>query len=378
MKVFVKRIDSYEDAESIGKFVRESIEKFVFRGKRLSENNLSGKKVLLKPNLLMKKNPEQAVTTHPAVVRAVAEAFKNLGATVYIGESPGGVNTESSFQRTLKVCGLETAIRELEIHTVFFDGLSEEKKIGGKINAGLKIFDPEGEFDFIVNLPKFKTHGFMGLTCAVKNLFGFVSGASKAQCHLRFPEPEVFADMLVDLALFIKPHLTIVDGIVAMDREGPSSGRPVRTGFLASSDDVFALDYFLARAFSLDLDRIHTVQSSLRRGLISEDIEIDGDSIGFADFEMPEKTRVLANKKIFRWFRNQLTAIPYYDREICRKCYECLKNCPPQVISRDSRGYPFLKDRNGCIRCYCCVELCPYKAAKVYQPLLLRFFSRFL
>lgn len=366
--IILKRVEDYSDYQSIKEFAEKAVAAFL---EKESSDGLRGRKVLLKPNLLMKKPPEAAVTTHPQIVRAFAETLALKGADIYIGESPGGKNTEASFKRSLKVCGLEEVVRDLGLKELFFDGSSEEVSIGGKLKATLEIFKPEG-FDLIVNLCKFKTHGFMGLTAAVKNLFGFVVGTAKAQCHLRFPEPEIFADMLVDLALYIKPSLSVVDGIISMDREGPSSGRPVKTGFLAASNDPFTLDYFLAEKARLDLNRLYTVRASLERGLVDKNPEVIGDKLNIEKFEMPARTRALSGSQAFKWLRNHLTALPYYERSACRRCYECLKNCPPRVIAKDKDGYPVLENPDGCIRCYCCVELCPYGAARIKQPLLLR------
>ncbi|MCX7831533.1 MAG: DUF362 domain-containing protein [Actinobacteria bacterium] len=372
-EILIKKVENYDDYESILSFAKETIDSFL-----MEEADLKGKRILLKPNLLMKKPPEAAVTTHPVVVRAFAELLKQKGASLFIGESPGGKNTKNSFEKALKVSGLEPIIRDYDIDIVFFDSESEEKNIGGKLRANLQIFDPDDKFDFIINLCKFKTHGFMGLTCAVKNIFGFVVGTAKAQCHLRFTEPEDFADMLLDLALYIKPSLSVVDGIISMDREGPSSGRAVKTGFLAASRNPFILDYHLSKAAKLDLNRIYTITASKKRGLLDSEYVVKGDTLDLLGFEMPQKTRVLSSSRIFKWFRGQLTALPYYDKNICRKCYECIKNCPPQVIRKDSKGYPVLKDSENCIRCYCCVELCPYEAAKIKQPLLLKIFKKYL
>lgn len=372
-EILVRKVENYDQYPNILSFAKESIDNFLF-----GKSDLKGKRVLLKPNLLMKKPPEAAVTTHPIVIRAFAEILKEKGASLFIGESPGGKNTKNSFEKALKVSGLLPVIKEYDIEIVFFDSECEEKNIGGKLKTKLQIFDPNGKFDFVINLCKFKTHGFMGLTCAVKNIFGFVVGTSKAQCHLRFTEPEDFADMLLDLALYIKPSLSVVDGIISMDREGPSSGRQINTGFLASSTNPFILDYHLSKSANLDLNRIYTVTASKKRGLLDCEYIVKGDRLYISGFEMPQKTRILSSSKVFQWLRNQLTAIPYYDKKICRRCYECIKNCPPQVIRKDSKGYPELKNSVGCIRCYCCVELCPFEAAKIKQPFLLRILKKYL
>jgi NAD-dependent dihydropyrimidine dehydrogenase PreA subunit len=217
----------------------------------------------------------------------------------------------------------------------------------------------------------------MGLTAAVKNLFGFVVGTAKAQCHLRFSDPHSFADMLVDLALYIKPTISIVDGIYSMDREGPSSGRVVNTKFLAASDEPFTLDYLLAKHFGIPESRVYTVSASLKRNLIDLAPDIKGSLPAYEKFELPERSRIDTSSKAFSFARNMLTALPYYDKEVCKKCYECLENCPPQVIRKDETGFPVLADEKNCIRCYCCIELCPYGAAKLNYPLLLRVFKNF-
>lgn len=366
--VLIRRIPDYSKTSDIEDFIADFIEREI-------AGSLKGNKILLKPNLLMKKPPETAITTHPAVVGACARVLKKKGADLYLGDSPGGKNTRNSFLKLLKGCGLEDIISEYGIEPVFFDEDFNEVNIGGETKARLAVASAAKKFDLVVNLAKFKTHGFMGLTAAVKNNFGFVVGFAKAQCHLRFPDPLDFASMLIDLAAYVSPQFNIIDGIMSMDREGPSSGRVIQTGFMAASPSPFLVDYDLLKRTSIEPSRAFTVTVSQKRGLVPADYTVEGDS-GFQmkEFEPPKKTGLLSEKAIFRWARNQLTATPYYDRNLCKKCYKCLENCPPQVIKKDSEGYPYLADVQNCIRCYCCVELCPYKAAKLRYPLLLRLF----
>lgn len=366
--VLLRKVSDYHQTAEIEEFVAGFIESEI-------AGSLKGRKVLLKPNLLMKKSSESAITTHPAVVGACARVLKKKGADLYLGDSPGGRNTRSSYNRLLKGCGLDGVIREYRIEPLFFDEDYSEVNIGGQTSAKLSVARAAKEFDLIFNLAKFKTHGFMGLTAAVKNNFGFVIGFAKAQCHLRFPDPLNFAAMLVDLTMYVSPQFNIVDGIVSMDREGPSSGRVVNTGFLAASTSPFLLDFDLLKRTAIEESRVYTVTVSRQRGLIPEKYEVQGDSeLSLRQFEPPKKTSLLGEKPVFKWARKQLTALPYYDKDTCRKCYKCVENCPPQVIEKDSEGYPYLSDSQGCIRCYCCVELCPYKAARLRYPLLLRLF----
>lgn len=366
--LLIKKVADYSRTAEIEDFIAGFVEREI-------AGSLKGKRILLKPNLLMKKSPETAITTHPAVVGACARVLKKKGAELYLGDSPGGKNTRNSFIKLLKGCGLDEVINESGIKPVFFDDDFSEVNIGGETKARLAVANAARDYDLVFNLAKFKTHGFMGLTAAVKNNFGFVIGFAKAQCHLRFPDPLDFASMLVDLASYVSPQFNIVDGILSMDREGPSSGRVISTGFLAASTSPFLIDYELLKRTSIEQSRVYTVTVSQKRGLIPSDYAVDGDKdLVMKEFEPPKKTSLLGEKPVFRWARNQLTAIPYYDRSLCRKCYRCVESCPPQVIRKDSEGFPYLADKQSCIRCYCCVELCPYKAAKLRYPWLLRLF----
>lgn len=366
--IYTKKINKYNSL-LIENFFQEFLDSFDFR-------TLKSKRILLKPNLLSRKHPEALVTTHPEIVRGIARALKKREAHLYLGDSPGGVNTKASFNRILKSTGMLTVMKEEKIEPVFFDEDTREVNLKGKLNARMTIARAAHSFDLIINIPKFKTHGFMGITCAVKNLFGFVPGVSKAQCHLRFREPFYFAEMLVDLACYITPQITFVDAIEAMDGEGPSSGKKFPAGFVAGSDNPFELDAFLAESASLDEKRLFTVLSSKARGLVNpSNRKILGDSLTIEGFELPKKTSTLSSLRSFRFISRLLTAYPEFNKEKCTKCYDCYRNCPPQVIGKDKDGYPYLKDLDGCIRCYCCAELCTYNAVALHYPWLLKVLS---
>lgn len=365
-RIYARRVTEYDSAA-----LRDAIEAAL---SRFDLSGIRGARVLLKPNLLTRKKPEDGVTTHPAVVRAVAAALRERGASLFLGDSPGGRNTEQSFQALLRVTGLGAVCEEFGIEPVLLDGETEMVALGHEAKIRLEVSAYAKRFDAIVNLPRFKTHSFMGLTGAVKNLFGFVPGLVKAQCHLRFTRREDFAAMLVDLAEYVKPALTVLDAVVAMDREGPSHGRLVRTGFIAVSDDVFALDAWLATLIGSDTE-ILTVREAASRGH-GTDYELEGDTIELGTFEMPRVSDAASRLRTFGFARRHLTALPVFDRNLCTKCGECVNNCPPGALVFDSDGYPSLPDESVCIRCYCCNELCRYGAAQLRYPVLLRLIDR--
>lgn len=365
--IHTKTIDSYFKKDSIVRFVEKVIE---------TENfpSLGGKRILLKPNLLMKRTPDSGVITHPAVIGSVASVLSSRGANLYLGDSPGGKNTRKTFFKILREAEYLSILEKYEIKQIFFDEEYYEVSIGGALNARLSIAKAHNNFDLIINIPKFKTHGLMGITAAVKNNFGFVVGVHKALCHLRFSSTKDFANMLVDLAEFIKPSLNIIDGIVSMDMEGPSSGRLVDTNFLAASIDAFSLDAYLLEKTSVPREYAYTVAASKKRNLVAK-VRREGDEINLRNFKPPQKKSSVSVPKKFGWTRSLLTAVPRFDPSICRKCYKCYENCPSEVIELDDEEYPYLADKKNCIRCYCCVELCPYEAVKLKYPLLLRLLS---
>ena len=183
-----------------------------------------GERIAIKPNMLMAVPPERAITTHPAVVAAVALEVREAGAVPVVVDGPGtGVlHLAPVIERAFRAAGYrEVADRygfELSVDTDW-----QTVSVPGAVWAKqLDIMTPILEADGVINLPKFKTHMYMTLSAATKNLFGVIPGLNKAAYHGKLPEPERFADMLLDVAYFIKPRLHLVDGITALEGNGPA------------------------------------------------------------------------------------------------------------------------------------------------------------
>ena len=194
-------------------------------------------KVLIKPNLLGAKAPEKAVTTHPAVVRALAELLKDRGCSVHVGDSPGYESTE----RVLRVSGILAVMEEMGLRLARFDGRVTKRWNGVSPYKVFTLGEDPGSYDMVINVPKLKSHIMMGLTLGVKNTFGFIPSREKARWHLRAGRDRAcFASVLVDIHNIVKPALTVLDGITGMDGDGPSSGRPRPFGILGVSRSAFA------------------------------------------------------------------------------------------------------------------------------------------
>ena len=334
-----------------------------FFARSLADLGLSfeGCKVLLKPNLLSGKPPEKAVNTHPLFIQALAEVFLEKKCTVFVGDSPGYESTE----RALRKSGIMEVVRRLKLLIAHF-----ERRVP-KANRGISpyrefIFGEEPrDYDLVVNVPKLKSHVLMGLTAGVKNTFGFVPSLEKAKWHLRCgTDKRLFASLLIDINSVVKPALTVLDGIVAMDGGGPSHGRVRNLGLVVLSDDDIALDDYLERILSVPYP-LPVSSVARENGLLREAMVIDREPPEIGSFLVPEGDRTAWNLPylVREAARTAFTRKPRCDARKCTACRTCADVCASRALTLVD-GVVSINYKK-CIRCYCCAEMCPVGAITV-------------
>ena len=336
-----------------------------------------GQRVLLKPNLLAGKPPEAAVTTHPALVKVIIELVQQAGAEVVVGDSPG----LGSFERVAEKTGISHAVEAAGGTLMPF---GETRRVG---TAGtfrqLELATAYLDADVVINLPKLKTHEMMTFTCAVKNLYGTVVGAAKAGLHLTAGHSkELFAGLLLEIAFARPVALTIVDGIVAMEGDGPNSGTPRQLGILLAGENMVAVDTVAAHLAGIPPQLLPVELEARRRGMAGtelDQIRVTGNIAPVSvnpPFALPAGLDVQFGLPGFLkgLLRNQLTPVPAANKEHCTLCGVCRDACPPEAITITKNALKV--DSGRCIRCWCCRELCPQHAMEVQRGLLLRMLER--
>ena len=373
-KVAIIRCNSYDAAE-VKAAVSRGIELIGGAGAFVKK----GEKILLKVNLLVGEVPEKCVTTHPVVFRAVAELFAAEGAELSYGDSPGFGATGAA----AKKAGIADVAEELKIgladfkegRDVFFGEGNQNKKF----NIANGVLDSDG----LISLPKMKTHGLERFTGSVKNQFGCVVGMRKGEFHVKLPDATDFARMLVDLNSYIHPRLYIMDGVMAMEGNGPRGGTPRQMNVLLFSTDPIALDATASRMINLNPLFVPTTLVGAENGAgkyKEEDIEIVGDALKdfiCMDFNV-ERTPVKSIKKgkMVQFLNNRLVAKPYIIEEKCTQCGTCVQSCPVEGkavnwLNGDKTKAP-VYDYSKCIKCYCCQEMCPESAIILKDPLIIK------
>ncbi|HMK60077.1 MAG TPA: DUF362 domain-containing protein [Dissulfurispiraceae bacterium] len=319
--------------------------------------------VIIKPNLLAPAPPEKAILTHPLVVRATAEYVLDKGARPVISDS----NAMGSFEKVLKAGGFTSALKGLDVK---FREFRESSIIDvGEPFGKIEIATDALEADALINLPKLKTHSQMLLTLGVKNLFGCIVGIKKPEWHFRTGvDREMFARLLIKIHDSLRPAATILDGVLAMEGQGPGkSGRPRSIGVVMGSDSAVALDMAVCRTLGIPPEELPTNKIALESRDFG-DIEIQGELPEIKNFELPSITPLVFGPPYLHGFiRKHLVQRPIVNNTSCVACGQCWKYCPAQAISADGKKINF--DYEKCIRCYCCIEICPQGALSAKETL---------
>ena len=280
--VYVKNCETYEKGAVLD-CVREIFDRYNIL------DDVSGLTVAVKPNLVCKKTPEHAATTHPSIVWAVCKLLKDAGADVVIAESPSGFYEPGLLKSLYKVTGIEQAAIESGARLNFDTTVTEVDNPRGKYLKKLKILTPLAKADRIINIAKLKTHGMMVYTGAVKNLFGSVAGLEKTQYHFQLSDYNEFADCIIDIFLANAPVFNIIDAVVAMHKAGPTAGEPYTLNKILASTDGFELDVVATTIVKVDPMRVPVLRSAIQRGFVSSNassIAVVGD----AGPRLPRKT----------------------------------------------------------------------------------------
>ena len=383
-QVYAASCPDYEQAEAC---IRALVEQMGGMGRFVRP----GERIVLKANLLRAAPPESAICTHPAVVEAVARLVKEAGGTPVICDSPGGALHKESVLRSLyEKTGMAAAAAAAGAELSMDSSTRTVSLPEGKVLRQAEIITPVAEADGVIDLCKMKTHVLMSMTGAVKNLFGVIPGLSKVGYHATHPDHATFADVLLDLTGYVKPRLSLMDGILAMEGDGPgSSGTPRQAGLLLAAANPLALDTAAGAIMNLPRKDNPVLLAAERRGLTPcrmEDVELIGgtvEELRMADYKFPASTK--SNLMDFlgplarpaeRLCKKALSQTPRIDGAKCVGCGICAKSCPGQAIAMTAPGKKARISQNACIHCYCCHELCPQKAVELHQSWLGRLLTK--
>lgn len=335
---------------------------------------MPGMKIIIKPNLVSFKKPDAAATTHPALLEALVEMLLARGADVTIGDSPGGPHSLPLLNRVYAAMGMDRV-----------------EKLGAKLNRNMneKTVDfPEGkvlknftyteyldEADAIIDFCKLKSHGMLGMSAAVKNLFGTIPGLKKPEVHYKFQNDAEFADMLVDLNEYFKPRLAICDAVVGMEGNGPTAGTPRQIGAIIASKSTYYADVVGAELIGMNIDGLPTLQAAYERGFApasSKNLRVYGDirALTVDDFKAPPVRGLSFMRKgnVLHFIsKAALEHKPTLKKRLCAGCGECARMCPAKAIEMKNKK-PHI-NREKCIRCFCCQEFCPRAAMVAHRPL---------
>lgn len=370
----VFRTENYDD-ETLYRAVKNH-----FEAHNIKDEIPKNAKVLLKPNLVTDKEAAFSVTTNPRFVFAVIKCLCEIGIkNITVADCPGGaLLVFSQIQEVYEKTGYAFLSEYAHLNTDF-TGIDVNSP-DGFVNKKFNIIKAVTEADYIINLPKFKTHNLTGITAGVKNLFGTIPGLQKPAFHAKYPAVSDFSNMLVELAAVVKPNFTIVDAVDIMEGNGPTNGKKRYLGLSFSGKDVFTLDSFIVRMLRISEENVPTIVAAKEKGFVAEEYQTVGDT----DF-VPEKPILLSELTRADTTGGKIAArigtlidkvsdavFMQYPQmnEKCILCKKCIVTCPQKALSIREKRVEL--DRKKCIGCLCCDEVCTNGAVDIRKKLKMR------
>lgn len=339
--------------------------KAVDRAFELFPQDIAGKKVTIKPNVLRTSKAEEHIVTNPALLRAVIDKVEELSPReLVVGDNPGLFNygdNENSFKETGLMEAAKGYYKNLG-DTI--QHLSFNPDFMAEVGVSKDIMDA----DIFISLPKFKTHGLTVMTGAIKNSYGILPGAQKARLHQLAGTPERFHELIVEVFRLRVPDFFIMDAVVGMEGNGPASPELREIGVILAADNAVALDAVVARMMGVDPARLRFLQKAKAFGLGDFDaqtIEIDGVMPILAHFKLPPLggEAIAGNQSIQQLMNAKINVKPKADPELCTACGACIEHCPVSALTMQD-SVPVV-DADTCITCFCCQEICPEKAMRL-------------
>jgi uncharacterized protein (DUF362 family)/NAD-dependent dihydropyrimidine dehydrogenase PreA subunit len=363
-KVSIVRCPDYSDAK---KAIAEALD--LLGG--LEKIIQPGDRVLLKPNILAANPPESAVTTHPSLVASMCEFVLQAGGKPMVGDG-AGISRPGATSKALKVSGIEEAARQAGARVVNFEtaGFTLVDIPDPLQFRKLYIANPVLEADVVISLPKLKTHELTYYTGAVKNFFGTLPLRCRKEIHL-LGKRDLFGEAVADVYSAVRPSFAVMDGIMGMEGNGPSHGKPVNSGVILASPDCVSLDIIAAEMIGFDPLKVPTTAGAVKKGFGNQCPVVVGTPLKEVKMKFKQSSGGVSTAPSFltRSLGKYYNIYPRINRRKCTRCGACYLNCSPHAVERLEDG-SFRINQEKCILCYCCRELCPNNAVEIKKSLL--------
>ncbi|AVQ40586.1 (Fe-S)-binding protein [Clostridium botulinum] len=382
-KVALLKCDEY-DLKKVEKTLRNGFELLggnSFLNKLIPYNS----KVLLKPNMLSIENEGSPVITNSVVFEAVIRILKDYSSNISFGDSPGFGDSKRAAEKS----GLLNIAKKYNITFKDFKESINVSCDNSILCRSWTVAKAAYESDVLITLPKLKTHAMAYFTGAVKNQFGCIPGTLKATWHTRMPNANNFCKMLLDLNTLLETDFAILDGIIAMEGNGPKSGSPYNLNTIIMGNSLTAVDSVAVKIIGydnpLEIPVLKEAYDSNWGSVFLKDIEVLGekiDSMAVNDFKLCREGGdfYFINPKVTNFLKDIIAPDPTLIEEKCIGCSRCAEVCPekPYVIDMIKKGNKKIPVWNmkKCIRCFCCQELCPKGAIETKYSLIGRFLNR--